>query len=422
MVERRPLGDILQDLGRVSQADVDRALEHQRQHGGFFGQALVALGIVRQEELDWSLASQFDLPYVFPDADAVDPEAAGLVSSEWALSHVALPITRIGDRVTLVVDSPLSTAAAEDLARKAGVEVELALASTSMIREAIREVYARERQRREGLAAGEAISLAELRRSVVAASAPRWGISVREDRAIGWFEQGGVPRRYRLRAGWDAELNASLSPPPMERLPRRGDAAWVGQFTGEGESLHVEVRGFATGDGQEILFTLRDTAPSEGIVAAVPRELLDELRLLLDGPKARIALRSEPPRLAWQILPLLPGLLLPTGHRSIHLSGTRRPIEAQGVLVLPLEGWAAADERRLRELQEFHFDAVTVELEADRVDAWPLLGELAPFVFVLLSSVDEGPADLPPSDIDWLLELAGGEGSPWTWTLRRVPG
>lgn len=419
MSERRPLGDILQELGRVTQADVDRALEHQRGHGGYFGQALVALGILKQGEVDWSLASQFDLPYVFPDADSVDPEAASLVSGDWALSHVALPIARIGDRVTLVVDSPLSTAAAEELARKAGVEVELALASTDAIREVIREVYSRERRRREGLTGGEILSIAALRRHVETAGADRWGISVREDRAIGWFEQGGVPRRYRLRAGWDAELNESLSPPPTERLPRRGEAAWTARFAGDPESALVEIRGLASDDGQELLVTRRDSPPGYRLLTSIPAALLDELRVLLDGKVVRIAVRSEPPELGQEVLPHLPGLLLPTGHRSIHLSATRRAIGVQGVLALSLEGPAGSDERRLHDLAEFHFDAVTAELDRDRMEIWPVLRELAPSIFLLLSSSNGGEA-APPPGIDWLLEVAGAIDRPWTWTLHPV--
>jgi type IV pilus assembly protein PilB len=66
MTERRQLGAILLESGRITDEDVRRVLEHQRVHGGFFGQALVALGMVSREEIDWALASQFDLPFIFP--------------------------------------------------------------------------------------------------------------------------------------------------------------------------------------------------------------------------------------------------------------------------------------------------------------------------------------------------------------------
>ena len=96
MAERRTIGQILMSFGRISEQDVAQALEYQKERGGYFGEALLACGLVSEEELEWGLASQFDLPYVFPGPDAVDPEAAALVSPEWALSHLTLPIMKAG--------------------------------------------------------------------------------------------------------------------------------------------------------------------------------------------------------------------------------------------------------------------------------------------------------------------------------------
>ena len=83
MAERRTIGQILMSFGRITEEDVARALAHQQEAGGFFGESLLALKLVSPEELEWGLASQFDLPYVFPDADSIDPGAAALVSPEW---------------------------------------------------------------------------------------------------------------------------------------------------------------------------------------------------------------------------------------------------------------------------------------------------------------------------------------------------
>ena len=108
MAERRTIGQILMSFGRITEEDVGRALEYQRESGGYFGEALLAMGFVSQEELEWGLASQFDLPYVFPEADSIDPEAASLVSPEWALAHLTLPILKTQDSLTVVVDSPIN--------------------------------------------------------------------------------------------------------------------------------------------------------------------------------------------------------------------------------------------------------------------------------------------------------------------------
>jgi len=39
MAERRTIGQILMGFGRINEEDVGRALEHQRENGGYFGEA-----------------------------------------------------------------------------------------------------------------------------------------------------------------------------------------------------------------------------------------------------------------------------------------------------------------------------------------------------------------------------------------------
>jgi hypothetical protein len=46
------LGDILVAKGLVSAADINRALEHQRENGGRLGGNLVALGLLTKEQID----------------------------------------------------------------------------------------------------------------------------------------------------------------------------------------------------------------------------------------------------------------------------------------------------------------------------------------------------------------------------------
>jgi hypothetical protein len=62
MAGRRKIGAILKEAGHITEADVQRVLEYQRTQGGFFGQALVSLGLVSVEEVERALAAQMGLP------------------------------------------------------------------------------------------------------------------------------------------------------------------------------------------------------------------------------------------------------------------------------------------------------------------------------------------------------------------------
>lgn len=422
MSEHRTLGEILQDLGRISQDDVDRALAYQRDNGGFFGEALIALGVVQEEELGWSLASQFDLPYMFPEADAVDPEAAALVTPEWALRHMALPVALSRERVVLMADSPLNREAAEELEVRTGLSVDLALASTASIRDVIRKVFARGRRRREGLTTSEPVDLGELRRLAAKSGADAWGISVRGQRALGWYGNGDVLRRYRLRAGWEKALDDAVAPSPSERIEDSGKAEWTAELVGGAGAGPVRVCAIATPEGREILVTRREAEGSDAGPPNLPDDLLAEIRLLLEKADVVVAIRSEPEATAGEVVPHLPSLLFPAGHRSLHLGGGGDVPTVGEVLALPLQGPRALGGRRLADLAGFRFDAITAELEPRTIDLWPSIRELAPVVFLAVREI--GHVELAGLEgVDWLLELETDDAvdAPLRWSLRH-PG
>ena len=66
------LGDILVAKGLASVEDIKRALEHQRQNGGRFGESIVALGVVTHEQINKVLADAPQAPLTTA-ATGIDP-------------------------------------------------------------------------------------------------------------------------------------------------------------------------------------------------------------------------------------------------------------------------------------------------------------------------------------------------------------
>ncbi|MDE2076524.1 MAG: polysaccharide biosynthesis tyrosine autokinase [Burkholderiales bacterium] len=57
------LGDILQKTNGLSVAQIQDTLAYQREHGMRFGEAAVALGFAKPDDVVWALAQQFRYPY-----------------------------------------------------------------------------------------------------------------------------------------------------------------------------------------------------------------------------------------------------------------------------------------------------------------------------------------------------------------------
>lgn len=416
MSERRTIGQILMNLGRISEDDVGRALEHQRDHGGYFGEALLACGIVTQEELDWGLASQFDLPYVFPDADSIDMEAASLVSPEWALAHLTLPIMKSGDTLTVVVESPIRTSAVDELQSRTDLEIELALASAANIREVIRQVYARGTAAEEGVRPSP-VRLTEALELVTEAGSARFGISTRGRRSWVWWDESGTIHRRPLDGLWEVELEQLMDPPPSGQVGDVLQARWEASLDREGIVTAVDVRYLGDESGHEYLFRPiqeksvlqeRFPPPAQGILA--------EIRMLARSGSARFVVTVDPEELGHEILPHLPALLLDASWRSIYINAQDQAAADEAFsLQMPTEPdqWAT----ELDTLRAFHFDVVTVDLTGNQADWASSALDVASVAFLLWPAADDRrPAY--DAGIRWEMHIAAAEGNRLEWSLE----
>jgi len=418
MTERGTIGRILMSAGRITEEEVARALAYQRDHGGYFGEALIACGLVSEAELEWGLASQADLPFVFPDAESVDYRAASMVSPEWALANLTLPILRTDEKLTVIVDSPIKTRAVDELRVRTDLEIDLALASPSRIRELIREIYAR------ASAADESgqrapIALDDAWDSVLNAASPRFGISVRGQRASVWWDDDGTVRRRPLAGNWEADLEQSLKPSPAEASGHGARASWDAGLSRRGMVTPVEVRLLRDESGQEYLFhPRREVSPLQDRFPPPAEGILSEVRLLARTGKARFIVTTSPAQLGHEILPHLPELLLDPTWRSIYISAADHPAAAEAFshrLSDEPEAWVT----ELESLCAFQFDVVTVDLVGggDASD-WPASAlDVGAVAFLLWSAAEDiGPAYA--AGIRWHLRISQAEGGALDWTLE----
>ena len=409
---RRPLGAILLESGRITQADVERVLEHQRAHGGYFGQGLVSLGILSREEADWALANHFDLPFIFPHADAVDRDVAHLVPADWALAHVAVPIVRAGRLLTVVVAEPLRQEVTAELRKRTGLQIEMALASASRIRELIHEIYdtrddaltVRERER----------SAAEFVARALSHAAARFGISIRGARATGWWRARGRMHRAPLADGWEAALDAAIRPPPVARVRTEedGHSQWEAEIEHAGMTLPLEAQALVGAGGAELLFSPLQNAPLAPAAAelVLPTTLMTELRLLWRSGSARIAVQADRPEAARALLPLIPSIAVGEHVRALHVNET-----GEGGMVYTLRGLHS--DAFAETVATYELDAITLDLPAQ---GYPLHGLLraAPLALILLhESLDETPTQ--DWGVNWLLTISGEPGG-FTWQLRAL--
>jgi len=134
------LGDILYRCQIISEDDIRAALAAQKESGCRFGEALVQLGVVTQEDIDWALSNQLNIPYVRLKPAMVDPGAVALVPAALARQHNLIPLIATGDEISVAIADPLNTTALAAVEKAAGCAVSVSVGLLREIRE-MQEIF-----------------------------------------------------------------------------------------------------------------------------------------------------------------------------------------------------------------------------------------------------------------------------------------
>lgn len=77
-VQDRSIGALISETRNLSAEQVEKILQHQRQHGVRFGEAAVSLGYASTDDVLFALAQQFHYPYAPDEQKLVNPELVAL--------------------------------------------------------------------------------------------------------------------------------------------------------------------------------------------------------------------------------------------------------------------------------------------------------------------------------------------------------
>ncbi len=137
------LGHLLVDTGRVTQAQVEEALQLQAGSGLRLGELLVRKGWVDAETVARLLARQLGLRYGEPPLDP-HPAAAGLLDRERARASCVVPLAAGPRRLRVATADPLDLETLRDVGFRTGRRVEAVVVSPSTLGQALDAAYGRE--------------------------------------------------------------------------------------------------------------------------------------------------------------------------------------------------------------------------------------------------------------------------------------
>lgn len=135
------IGEVLLERGVITQKELEKALAHQKEHGGLVGQILIQLGCVTEEEIALALTAQYGFPYLPLDNYEIDGSLTTIVPEQVARQYCLIPIDRIGNALTLAMADPSNVQAIEDIELMTKCVVQTFVSTPSDIEKAIGKHY-----------------------------------------------------------------------------------------------------------------------------------------------------------------------------------------------------------------------------------------------------------------------------------------
>ena len=135
------IGEVLRERGMITQHQLEKALEHQKQQGGLMGQILIQLGFVSEEEIALALTAQYGFPYLPLDNYEIETGLMATIPETTARQYCLIPIDRIGNALTVAMADPTNVQAIEDIELVTKCVVQTFVSTPSDIERALDKLY-----------------------------------------------------------------------------------------------------------------------------------------------------------------------------------------------------------------------------------------------------------------------------------------
>jgi type IV pilus assembly protein PilB len=144
------IGELLLKEKRITPAQLQEALNHQKANGGKVGLNLVRLGFVTDEEITELLSKQYGVPSINLSQFDIDASVIKLIPAETVQKYQIIPLSRSGATLTIAITDPTNVFAMDDIKFMTGYNVEPVVASETSVLEAIQRYYSTNGASRNG--------------------------------------------------------------------------------------------------------------------------------------------------------------------------------------------------------------------------------------------------------------------------------
>ncbi len=149
------LGEILIREKIITEAQFEKAISVQKNEGGRLGEILIKLDMIKEDQLVTLLGKQLGIPYFSLGTGmlrpASDQSLEKLVTNDFAMKNLVLPLSRTLNSLTVAMVDPLDLILIDSLKKLTGCDINPVITTKSDIMKAVEDFYGKSAMLKEAV-------------------------------------------------------------------------------------------------------------------------------------------------------------------------------------------------------------------------------------------------------------------------------
>lgn len=141
---KKRLLEALKNSRLLTQEQLNKAIDIQKSGGGNLGAILLKQGSIKEKDLALLLSSSLNLPILNLSRFTIDPEVVKLIPEKIAKQYRVIPVSKIGNTITLCMVDPLNIFAIDDIKILTSYNIDPVISTDKEVADAIQNYYGAE--------------------------------------------------------------------------------------------------------------------------------------------------------------------------------------------------------------------------------------------------------------------------------------
>jgi len=139
-LKERIINTLIESL-HIRKEDIDDAIIYQKKKNVSLDRALIAKGLINEEDLMVLLVKELHVPFINLKKYKIDPSLRDIIPERVARQYRIIPLSNLENTITIAIADPLNIFAIDDLKSITGSDIDVVMSTESDIMKAIESYY-----------------------------------------------------------------------------------------------------------------------------------------------------------------------------------------------------------------------------------------------------------------------------------------